>query len=70
MSVETNDSTWTETMAEQTGLNDENGELPAWAELLAESETQLRDLIRAHPVGFVVGAAAIGFAVARLMRDE
>jgi len=70
MTVEMNETTWTEHVAQQAGLNDDTGELPAWTDLLVESEIRVRELIRAHPVGFVVGAAALGFAVARLVRDE
>ena len=71
MSVETNRANWTEATESDAQADGANGEeLPAWAELLEETETVARDLIRAHPVAFVIGAAVLGFAVARLVRDE
>jgi hypothetical protein len=41
-----------------------------WQDALAQREAQARELIRAHPVAAVLGAAAIGFAIARLMRGD
>lgn len=41
-----------------------------WQSALAEREEQARDLIRAHPVAAVLGAAALGFVIARLIRDD
>lgn len=41
-----------------------------WQSALAEREAQARDLIRAHPVAAVLGAAALGFVIARLIRDD
>jgi ElaB/YqjD/DUF883 family membrane-anchored ribosome-binding protein len=35
-----------------------------------ERESQALDLIRAHPWAAVVGAAAVGFVVARLLRGD
>ena len=39
---------------------------------MSEPERQPHELrlIREHPWAFVVGAAALGFLVARLLRDE
>ena len=41
-----------------------------WLGALEEREAQARELIRAHPVVAVVGAAALGFAIARLLRSD
>jgi hypothetical protein len=40
-----------------------------WLGALEEREAQARELIRAHPVASVLGAAALGFAIARLVRS-
>jgi hypothetical protein len=40
-----------------------------WQRVLLDGEEQARDLIRAHPVATLVGAAALGFALARLVRE-
>ncbi|MFI5320712.1 MAG: hypothetical protein ACHQ6V_14150 [Myxococcota bacterium] len=40
-----------------------------WLAALEEREAQARELIRAHPVATVLGAAALGFAIARLVRS-
>jgi hypothetical protein len=42
---------------------------PDWQSALAEREEQARELIRAHPVAAILTAAALGFAVARLVRS-
>jgi len=44
--------------------------LERWQAALSEREAQARELIRAHPVASLLGAAAIGFALARLMRER
>lgn len=41
-----------------------------WQSALADREAQARELIRSHPVAAVMGAALIGFALARLIRDS
>lgn len=41
-----------------------------WLGALEEREAQARELIRAHPVAAVLGAAALGFAIARLVRSN
>jgi hypothetical protein len=41
-----------------------------WQGELEEREAQARELIRAHPVAAVLGAAALGFAIARLVRSS
>ncbi len=41
-----------------------------WQSALAEGEAQARELIRSHPVAAVLGAAALGFAIARLVRGD
>ena len=41
-----------------------------WLGALEEREAQARELIRAHPVAAVLGAAALGFAIARLVRSD
>jgi hypothetical protein len=41
-----------------------------WQSELEEREAQARELIRAHPVVAVLGAAALGFAIARLVRSD
>lgn len=43
---------------------------PDWQGALEEGEAQARELIRAHPVALVLGAAALGFVIARLMRGD
>ncbi len=51
---------------------DPRGGRPAdfdWASALADGEAQARDLIRSHPVTAVLAAAALGFVIARLVRD-
>jgi hypothetical protein len=40
-----------------------------WQRALIDGEDQARDLIRAHPVAALVGAAVLGFALARLVRE-
>ncbi len=37
---------------------------------LREGEERVRDFIRRHPVPVVLGALALGFAVARLLRED
>jgi len=69
MSTETEETTWTDQDVEHDPAH--NGDAaPPWGDLIAESEAALRDMIRTHPVGFMIGAAVLGFAVARLVRDE
>jgi hypothetical protein len=41
-----------------------------WQGALEEREAQARELIRAHPVAAVLGAAALGFVIARLVRGD
>lgn len=43
---------------------------PDWQGALEEGEAQARELIREHPVAAVLGAAALGFVIARLMRGD
>lgn len=38
-------------------------------ETLTAQEDHLRELIRSHPIAAVCGALALGFAVARWLRD-
>ena len=38
------------------------------AELLATAKTQVTELVTKHPVASLLGAFAIGFAVARIVR--
>jgi hypothetical protein len=40
-----------------------------WRRALMEREDQARELIRAHPVATLLGAAAFGFLLARLVRE-
>ena len=40
-----------------------------WQSVILDTEDQARDLIRAHPVATLVGAALLGFALARLVRE-
>lgn len=51
--------------------SDEFGEplSPSLRETLTAQEDHLRELIRAHPVAAVVGGLALGFVVARLLRE-
>ncbi|HEU4430240.1 MAG TPA: hypothetical protein VFT98_15880 [Myxococcota bacterium] len=44
--------------------------LERWQAALSEREEQARELIRAHPVASLLGAAALGFAIARLLRER
>jgi len=37
---------------------------------LREGEERVREFIREHPVPVVLGALALGYAVARLLRDD
>jgi hypothetical protein len=39
-----------------------------WQRALANREDQARELIRAHPVATLLGAAALGFTLARIVR--
>lgn len=41
-----------------------------WRSMLTAREEQARDLIRAHPIASLLGAAVLGFAIARLVREE
>ena len=53
------------------GTSDEFGELlpHSLRQTLSEQENQLRELIRAHPLAAVLGGLALGFVVARLLRE-
>jgi hypothetical protein len=41
-----------------------------WRGVLADQEEWARELIRAHPVVAVAASAALGFLIARLLREE
>ena len=41
-----------------------------WQAALSDREARARELIRAHPVASLVGAALVGCAIARLVRDR
>ena len=38
--------------------------------LLLEQESRAREFIRAHPLGVVLSALALGYIAARLMRED
>jgi hypothetical protein len=38
--------------------------------MLRDQESRARDFIRAHPLGVVVCALALGYVAARLMRED
>jgi hypothetical protein len=38
--------------------------------MLLEQENRAREFIRAHPLGVVLSALALGFIAARLMRED
>ena len=46
------------------------GLLPQGVHALVEQEARVRELIRSHPLPVVLGALALGFAVARWMRED
>jgi hypothetical protein len=50
-------------------LEDEAPAAFDWQGELEAREAQARELIRTHPVACVLAAAALGFAVARLVRS-
>jgi hypothetical protein len=64
MSVARNQDTALDTEDEDSGLLE--GLEPA--ELLETARTQVTQLVTKHPVASLLGAFAIGFAVARLVR--
>ena len=46
------------------------GLLPQSVHALVEQKTRVREFIRSHPLPVVLGALALGFAVARWMRED
>ncbi len=46
------------------------GLLPQSVHALVEREAHVREFIRSHPLSVVLGALALGFAVARWMRED
>jgi len=46
------------------------GLLPQSVQALVEQEARVREFIRSHPLSVVLGALALGFAVARWMRED
>jgi hypothetical protein len=46
------------------------GLLPRSVHTLVEQEPRVREFIRSHPLPVVLGALALGFAIARWMRED
>ena len=46
------------------------GLLPQGVHALFEQEARVREFIRSHPLPVVLGALALGFAIARWMRED
>ena len=46
------------------------GFFPQSVHALVEQEARVREFIRSHPLPVVLGALALGFAVARWMRED
>jgi len=46
------------------------GFFPQRVHALVEQEARVREFIRSHPLPVILGALALGFAVARWMRED